>query len=239
MCFPPKHLSIFFIFQPELLLRYVKLHKPPDELLTQIDDKYFIALFNNKDDLEIAVAILNILPTKHRDNVCLNLMRMTTNLNQLDFITRYMIRYTNEEIIDLKKVEISLKVFSFLTSSEQDQMHTLIFEPLNIIEVLIMNTKLDKLNEVINGLKPFFENDEFEKCILPKEKIDELLRSYAKKSLDFHIELKPKNMTLQVPSLGFLESIDSLSSNFVMPEIVPDRSEWTPNDEVKLTFKII
>lgn len=99
-----------------------------------------------------------------------------------------------------------------------------------------MNTKLDKLAAILEVLN--VPNQDYSREIISVEKIDELLRRYAEKSLDFRVITHPNPRLLKTPEpTKLLQSFDSLSlasdkKQFVVPEVVPTKEEWVQNDEV-------
>lgn len=141
-------------------------------------------------------------------------------------------------------------MLSAFTQVEQEQLLCVIYEPLNIIEILIMNVKLDKLSTVLDIVRSELQHSEFSENQLCTEKIDEMLRNYAEKSLDFRVITQPNPRLLRTPECKLMQSIDSLSlcaenRGFVMPEVVPLKDEWVPNNEVlecmccqKITFSM-
>lgn len=146
-----------------------------------------------------------------------------------------MLEITNEETELLKNIRISLKILSVFPQQHQDQLWCLITEPLSIIEMLVMNTKLDKLSQVLELIQVDLKNSENDENVLRRENIDNLLRNYAEKSLDFRVAIQT-GQRMQTPEAA-AESLDSINfisdrKRFVMPSEVPDRGEWIANNEV-------
>lgn len=101
-----------------------------------------------------------------------------------------------------------------------------------------MNTKLEKLGQVLAKIKPHVENCEYDECQISCDKIDELLRMYAERSLEFRVT--PPGITSQSPEhTKLLLSLDSINvpgrSTFVIPDNVPSKEEWIENSEVGAT----
>ncbi|KAL3287111.1 hypothetical protein HHI36_001592 [Cryptolaemus montrouzieri] len=99
--------------------------------------------------------------------------------------------------------------------------------------MLLMNTKFDKLATVLEVCKKELSQSDF-KEVISIEKIDEILRAYAEKSLDFRVVTQPFPRVLRSPELKFIESLDSVNSekkSFIMPEEIPTKDQWIPNSE--------
>lgn len=187
--------------------------------------------------LSNVTALLQLLPKDYATGVCYNLLKLLKRIDHLQFTINHLLQITNEETELLKNIRISLKILSVFPQQYQDQLWCLITEPLNIIEVLVMNTKLDKLSHVLELIQVDLKNSENEENVLRRENIDELLRNYAEKSLDFRLAMQA-GPRIQTPESKLLESLDSISfisdrKKFIMPAEVPDRSEWISNSDVR------
>ncbi|CAH1163868.1 unnamed protein product [Phaedon cochleariae] len=218
-----------------VLLDFIEIHAPNEELLRQVDEEHISRMFEISDCYESVKLLLDALPFNHTVHCCYNLLKILRQIDHLKFITDYLLRNVNDD--SLKNVEVSLKMLSSFTPNEQEQLLCLIHDPLNIIEILVMNTKLDKLASVLNFLKSEISHTEFSEERLSVEKIDEVLRKYAEKSLDFRVITQPNPRLLRTPEHKLMQSLDSLnfgsdSRSFVMPEEVPLKEDWVPNNEV-------
>ncbi|KAJ8962783.1 hypothetical protein NQ318_001182 [Aromia moschata] len=195
------------------LLDFIVLHKPVEELLLKVNQNYLTKLFSVSTPSE-----------KNKNSV-----RFPTLQTRLDYLL------TNVKDDELRNIELSLQMLSAFSQTEQEQLLCLIHDPINIIEMLVMNTKLDKLSTVLNILKPQLSTTEINEDILSIEKIDEVLRNYAEKSLDFRVITQPSPRLLRTPECKLMQSIDSLVSDsrgFVMPDGVPTKDQWVANNEV-------
>ncbi|KAG5879116.1 hypothetical protein JTB14_031663 [Gonioctena quinquepunctata] len=219
----------------DLLLDFISLHSPNEQLLQKIDEYYFLNIFDCSDTFEQIKLLLDTLPFKYSMKVCYNLLKLLGQLKNLKFVTEYLLSNGGDE--SLKNVELSLKMLGTFTQTEQYQMLCLIYDPVGIIEILIMNMRLDKLATVLAILKSEIPRTEFGEERICLEKIDGVLRSYAEKSLDFRVITQPNPRLLRTPECKLLQSIDSLylgmdHKGFVMPENVPSKADWYPNNEV-------
>ncbi|KAJ8964677.1 hypothetical protein NQ314_004709 [Rhamnusium bicolor] len=182
-----------------LLLEFITLHKPNEELLLRVNESYLLKIFSTSVAQEQVKMLLNTLPYKHSINICYNLLKLLKNLDSLQFVVDYLLNNVTNDL--LKNVQISLKMLSAFTQSEQEQLLCLIYKPINIIETLVMNTKLEKLSTVLNILKSEISHTECNENKLCIEKIDEVLRNYAEKSLDFRVITQPNPRLLKNPRM--------------------------------------
>lgn len=181
--------------------------------------------------------LLDNLPFQHAIKLCYSSLNELKKITQLEFVVSYLIaNISNDE--NLKKIVLSLKILKEFSPSEQEQLLGLIYNPMNIVEVLIMNMKFDNLYVAINILRSEILHSEFTDDSISNEKIDSLLRKYADKSLDFRVISHPNPRLLRTPECKLMQSLDSLSlvndlhKQFIMPEEVPNKEDWVSNDEV-------
>ncbi|KAF5271758.1 hypothetical protein FQA39_LY08081 [Lamprigera yunnana] len=226
--------------QIDALLQFINMFHLEPVMLKIIDENYFVTLFDSSISYSKIEDLLSRLPRQYLNKLCHNLCTMLKKLEHLNFVVDFI---TTSDLTDgnsalLKNIKTSLKMLSCFTTVEQEHLWCLIADPSFIIETLIMNTALDKLGEVLETIKPFLENCEFDESKLSLEKIDEILRMYAEKSLEFRVVLHPDSKLTKSPeSSKLLQSLDSLNfvtttKYFVMPEVVPKRLEWVENYEV-------
>lgn len=235
--------SIVSFFQIDVLLEFIDVFKPSETVLQHVSAAYLFSVFEAEAPLSKVTLLLQELPKDHAVGVCYNLLKMLKKLDHLQFTIDYLLQITNEETELLKNIRISLKVLSVFPQQYQDQLWCLITEPLNIIEVLVMNTKLDKLSQVLELIHVDLKNSENDENVLSRENIDELLRNYAEKSLEFRVAIHT-GQRIQTPESKLLESLDSISfisdrKRFVIPAEVPDRNEWISNNEVRKGKKFV
>lgn len=176
--------------------------------------------------------ILNALPSSIAAGVCYSLLKRLKNIGHHQNVVAYLLKIIDSENDILKNIQISLKIISNFPLEEQDQLWCLITSPLSILEVLVMNTKLDRLGVVLEPIRADLKSNENEENVISTHNIDEMLRSYAEKSLDFRVVLYPIARHEKI-----LESFDSGTvipekRKFVMPAKVPSKEEWISNNEV-------
>uniref|UniRef100_A0A1Y1MWJ2 FYVE-type domain-containing protein n=1 Tax=Photinus pyralis TaxID=7054 RepID=A0A1Y1MWJ2_PHOPY len=222
----------------EILLQFIDIFEIDSKMLESIDEHYFIALFDSVEYSKIE-DLLSKLPIEYATSICHNLVTTLRNLEHLSFTVDIISKWN---LVDhnniLKDIKISLSILSCFTQSEQENLWCLIAEPSTIVEMLVMNTRLEKLGQVLEKIRPDLENCEFDESELSLEKIDEILRTYAEKSLEFRVVLQPEVKFINSPeSSKLLQSLDSINFTtapkyFVMPEMVPAKTEWVENYEV-------
>lgn len=206
-----------------------------EEFLQRIDLNYFMTLFDANLPLKKIAKLFNKLPSGQVIDICQNLIKLLRKLEYLQFITDILLKISKEDVVELRNIKICLKILSQISQQDQDHLWCLIYEPLSIIEVFLMNTRLDRLGQIIEHIRSDLMNNEYDDNVLSIEKIDELLRKYAEKSLDFRVITQPNTKYL-TPENKLMQSLDSLiitgRKDFIMPESVPNKSEWIENNEV-------
>lgn len=212
--------------------------------LEELIDAAFLAEFLQLEEPFTKIEnILNVLPTVVATDVCYNLLKQLKSIPHLQNVVGYLLKVTDNENDVLKNVQISLKIFSSLSHEELDQFWCLITSPLNILEVLVMNTKLDRLGVALEAIREDLKKHEDDDSVISVHDVDEMLRNYAEKSLDFRVVLLPSNQLAKNGEMKLLESFDSANAGsepkkFVMPSKVPSKEEWVSNSEVNTRKKL-
>lgn len=214
-----------------MLINLMKLYTLEELTLQKFTEQYLLKFLDNATPYEKITDILDNLSPKQSSNICYNLLKQMKKLQDMEYIVTYLLNTSQDE--KLKRTRISLKMLSGFPLNEQEAFLCLLPEPVDIIEVLIMNSKFDKLLNVLNILKSECLHTEFTDERLSVEHIDEVLRTYAEKSLDFRVITNPNPRLIRIPKI------------FIMPEEVPIKEEWIPNNEViecmccqKVTFSM-
>lgn len=217
----------------DLLLDFMKLYGPNSSILATIDVIYLFDVIRMGTDLSKVKKVLDSLPFDQSIEISYQLLRKLKNVEYLQFVVDYLSNNVSADST-LNNIQISLRLLSVFTPAEQDQFYCLLCNPLDILEMLIMNTKLDKLGAVLDILS-------LEKTKIDSESLDALLRSYAEKSLDFRVANDGTCSSLSHKTAAseyqLLQSVDSLNLSlekreFEIPEDVPRKEEWVANDDV-------
>lgn len=203
-----------------------------------IDINYFNLIFQEGTDLSQVKILLDLLQFDHRIQICKEIIKQIRRVEYLEFIIHYLISLLPELESEYKNIVISLKMFKCFNATEHEFMYCLINKPLLIIEQLVMNVRLEKLNMVLEKIVPFLSgvSDKNMADDVSSENIDNLLRTYAKKALDFRgIQSSACLKTLELKLMQSLDTVseDSDKKAFVMPAAVPDKENWIQNDEVR------
>lgn len=228
----------FAFFQVNLLLQFIEIHEPNEALLTTIDMLYFIALFDSNTPLATIRDLFMRLPLDHSVSTCNSLIKTLKKLEHLQFLADFLTTIKGDDNAAVGSIKIFMNILSCFSPVEQEHLWCLIDSSLNIIEILLMNTKLEKLGQVLEKIKSNIENCEYDECQISCDKIDELLRNYAERSLEFRVT--PPGVTSRCPEqTKLLLSLDSINvpgrSSFVIPDNVPSKGEWIENSEVSPT----
>ncbi|XP_017768191.1 PREDICTED: zinc finger FYVE domain-containing protein 26 homolog isoform X1 [Nicrophorus vespilloides] len=218
------------------LLDYVRIYAISRDVYEQhINLSYIQLMFSFKEPLDEIESLLSLLRRDSSVEICQYLLKTVKNLDHLQFIINYLLKRL-PDASNIRDIQISLEILRCLNPNEQEQMRCLIGEPLNIIETLVMNTKLDKLGQVMEALQDKLKFCELADNQISIETIDDLLRKYAEKSLEFRVILQPHPKLLKSCDSKLMQSLDSMywpdRKPFVMPDDVPDKSDWMPNNEV-------
>ncbi|KAI4468931.1 zinc finger fyve domain-containing protein 26 [Holotrichia oblita] len=204
-----------------------------DELLYAITTDYFIYVFNQHHPLTKIKTLFDKLPQEHLIYICKNLLKSLKSLENLAFVLNCLKEKAVASETNLQNLEISLKMLTYFTPEEQQQYFCLMGDPLSILEMLLMNTKFEKLGNILQGIEKDIKTTEEDENIISVEKIDKLIRTYGEKSVDFRVITRPSS-TCQSDS-KIMQSIDSLcleQKMFAMPEKVPTKEEWISDDNV-------
>lgn len=219
--------QVSFDQQVNLLLDFIQIYKPKEEILCTIQPNYLVKIMDQEAPLERIKILLDQLPFNHSINLCNSLLTILRKLEYLEFIADYLNHNISTDET-LRNIKTSLKILSVFNTNEQESLFCLINEPVSILEVLLMNTQLDKLGSILELLHST------DNSIIKTDTIDQLLRLYAEKSLDFRVITQPRHV--QTPEHKLLQSFDSESvldrKEFIVPENVPSKEEWVANDEV-------
>ncbi|GJQ76679.1 hypothetical protein Trydic_g15535 [Trypoxylus dichotomus] len=224
---------ILQVYNIDVLVNYLDVHQVDEVLLQKISADYLICIFQGHQCQTKIKTLLGKLPHEHFVAVCQILLRSLKDLAHLLFILNCLKERETTKESNVKNMEISLKIMTYFTVEEQQQYFCLMGDPLNILEMLLMNTKLEKLGQILESIQMHIATVEEDENVISVEKIDELLRIYAEKSVDFKVITRP-SATSQAES-KIMQSIDSLCLEqkvFDMPEKIPTKDEWISDDSV-------
>lgn len=210
-----------------------------DNLGQFITATYLAEILEQNEPFTKAENVLDLLPSDVVTPLCYQLLKLLKSINHHQDVVDYLLKIMGDENEVLKNLQISLKILSNFSQDERDQLSCLIISPLEILEVLVMNTKLDKLGLVLESIRADLKKNEDKDDVINTHSLDEILRCYAEKSLDFRVVLH--SAPAKSGEHKLLESFDSGSLNperrkFVMPTKVPSKEEWVANNEVTFLY---
>jgi zinc finger FYVE domain-containing protein 26 len=183
--------------------------------------------------------LLESLPVQQTVVICNELIQQLRSISCLKFITTFLLNYcssnlSSKQLNEYQNLSIGIQMMAVLPYSEQMQHWELIGHPNLIVEQFIMNTRLEMLEKMISEVHPLLTQ-------LPATSpmsctnIDNMLRHYASKALDFRVVQCPatcRTLPAEEKLLVSLSLGSTHSEDFIMPAVVPSKSEWVPNDEV-------
>ena len=129
-------------------------------------------------------------------------------------------------------------MISALHSLELEQHWDLIWEPQLIMEQFVMNTRLEVLERMLSEVKPLLLNLPEESAVSMKN-VDSMLRLYAGKALDFRVIQKSTMCTTYSSEEKLFVSLSIASHHsqeFAVPDTVPSKNEWVPNEAVSYIY---
>lgn len=132
----------------ELCLKWVSLPGIIDSIEEFIDSDFILLLFENlSDEVELVDQLVNALPASKLPEVYNQVIFKLKSVSSISYLLPRAIEIDPSSRYRL--VEISLQFFFVLDAMEQSRLVHLISSPLLIIEQLLMNTKIDALERVL------------------------------------------------------------------------------------------
>ncbi|XP_049845454.1 zinc finger FYVE domain-containing protein 26 isoform X2 [Schistocerca gregaria] len=202
-------------------------------------DSRFLLLYIHPEpsDFVSLKMLLQSLETSHAISICEDVLPHLKTIVGLKFVLEFLMEcdLPKDTEYEYKLMLLSTDMLGALSAAECSALWGLVGHPHLIVEQLLMNTQLGALERAMVAAKPGLSSIP---PSLPASEpsIDKLLRRYASKALDTRVGNAARLNTLGVPVedrlLVSLASISSQSEEFVVPDRVPKKSEWVPDDEV-------
>ncbi|VVD06035.1 unnamed protein product [Leptidea sinapis] len=231
--------------QFKLCLDWADLHNVSDHMKNLIIINLLRQLFefSNLATPSVVRGLLHRLSPSEALNLILAEIQKVRNIE----IIKVCLEFINDHSISSKafeNIKIGLHIVLEMEPNLRHLFWDLTEKPILMIEQLLMNGKLDILNEILNKISPHLKNDSsgdylyynmktIESVTISRNAVDSLLRFYAEKALDM-ISMANAVTRPSPPKPwddALLLSIDSInlegvSKPFVMPEQVPTKEQW-------------
>lgn len=181
--------------------------------------------------------LLQSLETAHAISICEDVLPHLKTIVGLKFVLEFLMGcdLPKDTEYEYKLMLLGTDMLGALSPAECSALWGLVRHPHLIVEQLLMNTQLGALERAMVAAKPGLASIP---STLPASElsIDKLLRRYASKALDMRVGNAARVNISGVPAedrlLVSLASLSSYSEEFIVPERVPKKSEWVPDDQV-------
>ncbi|XP_043271458.1 uncharacterized protein Sptz [Venturia canescens] len=213
--------------QYELCLEWLEYQAVSSEIHSLITQDLLIGLLNNdENDYKQSLKLLRALPTKKSVNLCLGVLGKLESIGALRFVVGYLQENVSSiEVSKYRRASLGIDILEQLDVKERRSYLHLIEQPLHMLEQLLMNCRLDCLQKIVLAAR----EKHHDKFNLYTEHFDEIVRFYAKKSLDFRVAVQT-DATDKIKDAS-ISSNKSQNGDFVMPINIPTKEEWVPNDK--------
>ncbi|KAF7991123.1 hypothetical protein HCN44_002685 [Aphidius gifuensis] len=216
--------------QYELCLEWLEYQTITIEALSLVSCDLLIGLLKNeKDNFKQAQKLLCALPNGQSIKFCNNVIDKLESMNALRFIITYLIDNTPDNDI-YKKCLIGVDILDKIDNTERKNYIHIINEPILMLEQLLMNCKFDYLHVLLIPTIDKLKLSGFSTI----EKFDEIIRFYAKKSLDLRVTTQQQQQQRDGNHIDASIKRDIMinqTNEFIMPINIPTRDEWIPNDK--------
>lgn len=199
---------------------------------------------NNEHFIKVCKALLEIMALQLDSNVLLKLR----NRQLLQYIVNFLFENAKHDNYIYKNYQITLNIFDVIDVKEADTLWELIDVPLLIIEQYILNSKFETLAKILRAIRSNIKSNECQICSKAStvieahtytinykshatsiQCVDQILRTYAAKSLDFRIATG--SVFKESSTSNRSSSLNSFCETFVMPRDVPDKAHWIKDVE--------
>ncbi|KAJ2953249.1 hypothetical protein O0L34_g829 [Tuta absoluta] len=229
--------------QFKLCLEWADVHEVSENMKNLIVMNLLRQLFEytNQATPDLVKELLSRLPTMQAMDLIQEEMSKVRNVE----ILQVCVDFISENSCDWKcfeNIKIGLQIMMEIDTNLRSAFWEIIEKPLLMIELFLMNAKLDVLTNIINKISPSLKKDptgdnlyynikSIESLVISRNAVDALLRFYAEKALDMKnprnrccTPPKPSNdsLMLSIDSIN----IESATKPFVMPEQVPTKEQW-------------
>lgn len=160
--------------------------------------------------------------------ICKGVLKKLESISALQFIANYLLDHCRiVERPKYRKTLVGLEILKMLENKDRALYIHLIKEPLLILEQLLMNSKFENIQKILNTLHEVLQHPD-----IGISNFDKIIRFYAKKSLDFRVSLQRDGTENKARNIS-QSNLEAETNEFIMPINVPTKEEWVPNDRVK------
>nr|XP_012139168.1 PREDICTED: uncharacterized protein LOC100875153 isoform X2 [Megachile rotundata] len=213
----------------ELCLEWMECQAFSLELHPIMTEEFLIGLLKSESqNFKQTLKFLQTLPLDQSIKLCKIILKKLESIDSLQFICNYLLQYCKAtETIKYRRTLLGIDILSVLEVQERPLYIHLIKEPLLMLEQLLMNCKFENIQKILNKIQ-----NKLEQVNISRNNFDEIIRFYAKKSLDCRVSLQCDIVETRSRNVQCSAS-ESENTEFVMPLLVPTKEEWVPNDKAR------
>ncbi|XP_024887173.1 uncharacterized protein LOC112464432 isoform X1 [Temnothorax curvispinosus] len=216
--------------QFELCLEWLECQAFSLEMQTPVIQDFLIGLLKNEQqDFKQALKFLQALPLTQSVKICKGVLKKLESISALQFIANYLLDHCRiVEQPKYRKTLVGLEILKMLENKDRALYIHLIREPLLMLEQLLMNSKFENIQKILNMLHEVLQHPD-----IGISNFDKVIRFYAKKSLDFRVSLHQRDGTENKARNISQSNLETEDNEFIMPVNVPTKEEWVPNDRAR------
>lgn len=169
---------------------------------------------------------LRALPSSQSMKACKGVLQKLESTSALQFVANYLLEHCRvAEESKCRKTLVGVEILKMLDNKDRTLYIHLIKEPLLMLEQLLMNSKFESIQKILNVLHEDLQQS------IGIDNFDKIIRFYAKKSLDFRVSLQRDGIENKSQNIS-QSNPEAENNEFIMPVNVPTKEEWVPNDKV-------
>ncbi|KOC64689.1 Zinc finger FYVE domain-containing protein 26 [Habropoda laboriosa] len=213
----------------ELCLEWMECQGFSLEIHPSVTQEFLIGFLKSESqNFKQTLKFFQALPLDQSIKLCKTMLTKLESIDSLRFICNYLLQYCEAtEIIKYRRTLLGIDILCMLDVQERQLYIHFIKKPLLMLEQLLMNCKFESIQRILYKIQ-----DKLDKADISRNSFDKIIRFYAQKSLDCRVSLEcytteSKSKNVEQPTL------DTESTEFIMPTLVPTKEEWVPNDKAR------
>ncbi|XP_011866537.1 PREDICTED: uncharacterized protein LOC105561295 isoform X2 [Vollenhovia emeryi] len=216
--------------QFELCLDWLECQAFSLEMQTPVIQDFLMGLLKNEQqDFKQALKFLQALPLSQSVKICKGVLKKLESISALQFVANYLLDHCRVvEQPKYRKTLVGLEILNALENKDRALYIHLIKEPLLMLEQLLMNSKFENIQKILNTLHEALQHPD-----IGINNFDKIIRFYAKKSLDFRVSLQRDGTENKAHRNISQPNLEAENDEFIMPVNVPTKEEWIPNDRAR------